>query len=59
VNTQQEVQECDAGVPQTPKEAFETIQNELADFFDTVQGSDTTGAKWNYRCWFPQKKQVH
>jgi hypothetical protein len=31
--------------PQTPKGAFETKQNELADFFDTVPVSDTTGAK--------------
>jgi len=29
---------------QTSEEAFEAIQNEHADFFDTVQVSDTTGA---------------
>ena len=28
--------------PQTPKGAFETKQNEPADFFVAVQGSDTT-----------------
>jgi len=30
--------------PETSEGAFEAIQNEHADFFDIVQGSDTTGA---------------